>query len=478
MATSDDPKRPEDLTRRDVMKLGAATGAAVTAVAAAAKVAAGPAILKVRADNNQVKYGMIGTGSRGTYLLGHLTKVDNGHCVALCDVNQEALDKAAVAIGTNPKKYKDYRELLSDKDVDAVIIAVPLYLHFPITKDTLQAGKHTFCEKSLVFRPEEIHALRALAAEHSKQTLQVGLQRRYSKYYQALKAMVDNGDLGEVTHIHAQWHRNPGWTMKDGGKSNPKNWRLFREYSGGLTAELASHQVDIADWIFGSRPDFVMGLGGLDTWHDGRDIYDNIQLIYSYPKGRKLIYSAITTNQHLPLLNSQRPEFGEVIMGTAGAVEITVGDGQKTMPTAAWFREPTPSTVSAGSKKTETKAGASFALAGPQKALPIKTPDTDAVSLLKEPFLVREPKLARLWLYNKGILTPEEDRNPVETELESFFNDSRSGAHPKADVEVGLADSTAVILSNLAMDENRRVYFNEIDKMGVDTKPATDVKTS
>ena len=478
MAISEDSKRPEDLTRRELMKLGATTGAVAAAVTTVATQASAPSILKARANNDQIKYGMIGTGSRGTYLLGHLTKVDNGHCVALCDLNQEALDKAAVAIGTNPKKYKDYRELLSDKDVEAVLIAVPLYEHFPITKDALQAGKQTFCEKSLVFKPEEVHALRALAAEHSKQTLQVGLQRRYSKYYQAVKNMIDKGDLGNVTHINAQWHRNPGWTMKDGGKSNPKNWRLFREFSGGLTAELASHQVDVADWFFGSHPEFVMGLGGLDTWKDGRDIYDNIQLIYSYPGGRKLVYTAITTNQHLPFLNSQRPEFGEVIMGTAGAVEITVGDGQKTMPTASWFLEPAPTTVSPAGTKTETKAGASFALAGPQRALPIKTPDTDATVLLKEPLLEREPKLAKLWLYNKGILTPEEDRNPVETELESFFHDAKSGARPKADVEVGLADSTAVILSNLAMDENRRVYFSEIEKMGVGTTPAAVAKTS
>jgi predicted dehydrogenase len=334
------------------------------------------------------------------------------------------------------------------------------------------AGKHTFCEKSLVFRPEELHALRTLAADHSKQTLQVGLQRRYSKYYQSVKDMITRGDLGTVTHIHAQWHRNPGWTMKDGGKNNPKNWRLFREYSGGLTAELASHQVDVADWFFGAHPEFVIGLGGLDSWHDGRDIFDNIQLIYGYPGGRKLIYSAISTNQHLPILGSRRPEFGEVIMGTAGAVEMTLGSDNN-LPTAAWFLEPTPTTVSSSSAKTETKAGASFLQAGPQRALPIKTPDTDYNVLKNEPLLEREPKFAKLWMYQKGILSPEEDVNPVDTELTSFLNDAKTGARPKADVEVGLADSTAVMLSNIAMYENRRVDFNEIEKMGLD-----DVKSA
>jgi predicted dehydrogenase len=459
----------DDLSRRDVMKLAGVTGAAAAAVTVAAK-AGGPSIIKVRADSSQIKYGIIGTGSRGTYLLGHLAKVDNGHCAAVCDLNQEAMDKAAGVIGTNPKKYHDYRELLSDKDVDAVVIAVPLYEHFPITRDALQAGKHTFCEKSLVFRPEEVHALRVLAAQHPKQILQVGLQRRYSKYFQATKDMVDKNVLGNVTHIHGMWHRNPGgslWVMRPGGKSNPKNWRLYRDFSGGLTAELASHHVDVADWMFGAHPEFVIGLGGLDTWKDGRDVFDNIQLIYQYPGGRKFTYSAISTNTHCPYLCSARPEFGMCIMGTAGAVEINVGDGQKTMPTALWYREPKATTVSSGAEKTKTEAGATFALAGPQKGLPILMPDYQ-VDKEKDSFVTREMKYARLWLYQKGVMIPEEDVNPVETELWSFFNDSMSGGHPRADLEVGLADSTAVILSNIAMDENRRVYFNEIENLGKD----------
>src|SRR5271154_2936629 len=276
-------------TRRDVVK-------------AAGEAAVAPAILTGRAASDQMKYGVIGLGGRGGYLLKHLTKVDNGHCSAICDLDDAKLDKASATIGTSPAKYKDYRELLADKNVEAVIIAVPLFEHFQVTKDTLAAGKHTFCEKSLVFKPEEVHALRALVPQYPKQVLQVGLQRRYSKFYQLAKEMVDKGLLGDVTHVHAQWHRNPGWVM------NGFNWRLFREYSGGLAAELASHQIDIADWMFGATPDSVLGVGGLDTWKDGRDVYDNIQLIYQYPNGRKLVYSAITTNSHCPYIDSSRPE--------------------------------------------------------------------------------------------------------------------------------------------------------------------------
>src|ERR1035438_960195 len=174
-------------TRRDVVK----AAGVVTAAVAVAGFERAPAILKVHAASDQMKYGVIGLGGRGGYLLKHLTKVDNGRCAAICDLDDAKLDKAAATIGTSPSKYKDYRELLADKNVEAVIIAVPLFAHYQITKDTLQAGKHTFCEKSLVFKPEEIQALRALAAQYPKQVLQVGLQRRYSKLYQLAKDIVD-----------------------------------------------------------------------------------------------------------------------------------------------------------------------------------------------------------------------------------------------------------------------------------------------
>jgi predicted dehydrogenase len=347
-----------------------------------------------------------------------------------------------------------------------VVITTPLYMHFPVTRDALLAGKHVFCEKSLVFRPEEVHALRALAEQRSKQVLQTGLQRRCSAFYKAAKQMVDKGMIGKVTHVQGQWHRNPGWTMKPNGKANPLNWRLFREFSGGLTAELASHQIDVADWMFGSHPQFVTGVGGLDYMKDGRDVYDHIQLIFSYPAGRRLTYTSISTNNHLPYFQDARTEFGEQIMGTDGTIQITVGaDAEPAL--GLWFYEPGPKVEKPGEKKKEEAkvAGATLATTGKgSRALPILLPDDQITN--NDSFLQRELKFARRWLYSKGVMLPEEDRNPVDVELESFLDAVRTGERPKADLEVGLEDSTAVILANLAMDEGRRVYFNEIDKMG------------
>jgi predicted dehydrogenase len=458
----------KDVTRRDILK----TAGAVTAVAAAVQGA--PAIQTVRAANDQVQFGMIGTGGRGTYLLKHLKGIDNGRCVALCDINETNLKHGFDEIGTNPKTFKDYRELLAAKDIDAVFVTVPLFVHFPLTRDALMAGKHVFCEKCLVFKPEEVHALRALAADHPKQTLQTGLQRRYSYFYQTVKQMVDKGILGDVHHIHAQWHRNlinepsNAWGMKPGGEKNIENWRVFRSMSGGYTAELMSHQGDIADWMFGSQPEFVMGLGSIDTLKDGRDVYDNIQLIMKYPKGQKFTYSSISTNQFLPYFNGQRAQMGEIIMGTEGTVEITVGFDAPNLPVAWWYREPPKKvTVTNAAEKKQEKfvAGATMVTGGGARGpIPIMTSDLEFTG--NESFLNREVKFARRWLTMKGVMVQEEQRNPVDIELESFFRNCRDGQRPKADIEVGMADSISVILSNLAMDEGRKVYFSEIEKMG------------
>ena len=120
---------------------------------------------------------------------------------------------------------------------------------------------------------------------------------------------------------------------------------------------------------------------------------------------------------------------------------------------------------------SSTAAGASYALGSSQRGLPIVMA-TDQLKIEgSDSFLKREMKFAQRWLYSKGVMVNDEDTNPVETELESFFNDCHTGGHPKADLEVGLRDSTAVMLSNVCMNEERRVFFKEIETMGREVTP-------
>jgi len=454
--------------RTDVNRREFVQGAAGLAGAAAIlpRLKAAPARPNVNSPNGTVSYGFIGPGSRGQQLLQHLSKIEAGRCIAMCDIYPENLKKGIHTVGGNPQPYHDYRELLARKDIDAVYIAVPLFNHYQLTKAALEAGKHVFCEKSVVFTPEEVHGLRALAAARPKQVIQVGLQRRYSQVYQTAKQMIEKGMLGRITHIHAQWHRNGDWRrpVKDKNLEEQINWRLYRKYSGGLSAELASHQIDIAEWVIGHPPASVVGVGGIDYWKDGRDIYDNIQLIYTYPKGEKLLYSSITTNAHMPFggLPGVR-EVGEVIMGDAGTIEISLDKGTGK---GMWYREANaPKYGQAGTAKENWTAGATVLELAGSRGFPILV-GNDLERSEQDSLVAKELKFARRWLYNKGILVPAELRDPVAVSLEDFLLCVRDNKQPKADLEVGLNDSIGVILSNLAMDEQRKVNFSEIDSMG------------
>jgi predicted dehydrogenase len=440
------------ITRRDAVKAVAAAPLAV-------------ALQSAQAANSQVGFGVIGSGARGRDLIACFNRIGSGRCIAVSDSNDTNLRSGIQLSVHKPQSCKDYRELLGRKEIEAVVVATPPHTHFAIVRDALLAGKHVFCENVLVFKPEEVHALRALADTRSEQIVQVGLERRYSKFYQTAKQMVSKGFLGEITNIQAQWHRNRDWVM-DPQKPKEANWPLLREFSGGLTSELASHQMDVADWMFNDTPEFVVGVGGLDWKRDGRDTYDNISLIFKYPGGQKFTYTAITSNKHLPMFRGERSGFGETIMGTEGTIEITLGTEQEPA-LGLWYFEPNPVKVSKAedAKEIARVAGSSMASSGRGlRVIPILL-ERDQING-DEPFLEREMKYARRWLYAKGIMVPQEVRNPMEVQLESFLECCREGKRPKAHLEAGLNNSSAVILANMAMDQNRRVAFTEFERLG------------
>jgi predicted dehydrogenase len=451
------------VNRRNFVK---AAGTATVAAAMLPRAKSAPLVRAAKAAGKQVTYGFIGPGSRGGRLLErHLRHIDIGHCAAICDIYEPNLQKAIDLFDGKPTPYTDYRKLLENKDIEAVFITTPLYLHYPIMVDALEAGKHVFCEKSLVFTPAEVIGLRELHAQRPNQVIQVGLQRRYSSFYHTAKQMIEQGVIGKITHIQAQWHRNSSWRrgVKDPAREDQINWRLYRKYSGGLCAELMSHQVDVADWMIGSTPKSVMGVGGIDYWKDGRDIFDNIQLIFEYPAGEKLQYSSIMTNRHIQGRRTPGDGCREVILGTDGAIEITLIPGGEGM----WFRDPMPEKMGDQQEAQQTwVAGATVAdRVGQGEGLPI-IPGAQDFSSGDAGFIEKEVQFAKRWLYNKGIMVPEENKDPEYKELESFLLDVRDGGKPKSDIEVGLNDSIAVILANHCMDEERKVYFSEIEQMG------------
>jgi len=425
-----------DVTRRDFLKT-----AAVVAAASALPNVGAPAILADPGPSDAVRFGMIGTGTEGCTLLKFLTTIPAGRCIATCDIYPPNLKKGVETIGTNPQTYEDYRQLLDRKDIDAVLICTPLNLHTRMVMDALAAGKHVFVEKSMFFKEEEGEQIRQAAAAHPKQVLQVGLQRRSSVLYNVAMEMIRKGALGKITFVRAHWHRNSDWRrpVPDPKFERLLNWRMYREYSGGLMAELASHQIDVANWAIGAEPLSVVGTGGIDYWKDGRETCDNVQVIFEYPGGQKLVFTSILSNGHYG--------FQEEIMGDQGTLEITIGKGM-------YYRENVAKT-STGAAKENWWAGATVSEQAAQKGIPIFPEKGNG----PEGFLDREWRYAKRWLASMGISEYEEPHDPWWSEMTNYFASIREGKPVVAPLELGEADALAVIYGNRAVDTGQKVFW-------------------
>jgi len=245
----------------------------------------------------RLRLGMIGTGSRGTGLASLIREMDGVELIACCDNIPEHLKNGMSFAAKGAKAYSDYRKLLEDKNIDAVIIATPLYTHYPIAVDALQAGKHIYLEKSMTYDiPQAVDLMKRV--NESKLIFQVGFQYRYYGLYHRVKEVIDQNWLGKISHFECQYNQNSSWRkpLADPKMERAINWRMYREYCGGPLSELCAHQIDMVNYIIGSHPLKVTGMGGVDYWKDGRDTYDNIRTIYDYPNGIKSTVTLVLSN--------------------------------------------------------------------------------------------------------------------------------------------------------------------------------------
>ena len=247
--------------------------------------------------NETINVGVIGTGDRGGGLIPFINQIHNMRVVACCDIIPFRLSSGLSKVEGKAKGYSDYKKMLEDKDVDAVLVATPFSTHSKIAIDALKAGKHVYGEKTMAKGYEGIAEL-VSAAEESNSIFQTGHQYHSSRLYSHVVDEIKNGKIGKITAFECQWNRNGNWRrpVPDPKWERMINWRMYREFSGGLLAELCSHQLDFANWVMGAMPEKVMGIGGIDYWKDGRETYDNIHLIYSYPEGVRASFTCLTSN--------------------------------------------------------------------------------------------------------------------------------------------------------------------------------------
>jgi predicted dehydrogenase len=279
----------------------------------------------------KINIGIIGCGDRGTGIMKMLMELPDRFAVtAICDVLDFRIENAKkINAATALKEYKDYRKLLDDKTVHAVVIAVTLSEHYHIAKDALLAGKHIYLEKTMTYAIDQALDLVKLAKARTGQVVQIGHQYRSTPLYFKVKEMIEKGYLGKITQIDSRWDRNWNWRrpVPAGYTDKQVNWRMYKEYSGGLPAELLSHQMDFVNWAFNTHPDEVLGSGGIDFYKDGRETYDNVQVILRYANESMIgNFGATCGNAHDGYIFK--------IKGTKGAVHLLMHDG-------VYFPEPT-----------------------------------------------------------------------------------------------------------------------------------------
>lgn len=250
--------------------------------------------------NQLIKVGVIGTGSRGSGLIRVINNVPQLRVVACCDVLPFRLQEAMRHASHEARGYSDYRALLDNQQVEAVIIATPLYLHAQMAVAALDAGKHVYCEKTMAYNQDQTFQLVNEARKHPDLMFQVGHQYHSSRLYHQIVKLIQNKQLGTVTGFACQWNRNGNWrrAVSDPTLEKIINWRMYRKYSGGLLAELSAHQIDFVNWVTGQNPLSVIGTGGIDYWQDGRETYDNVHVLFNYPQGIKASFTCTTANAH------------------------------------------------------------------------------------------------------------------------------------------------------------------------------------
>lgn len=258
-----------------------------------------PLIGKIVSASDTVQIGVVGTGKRGLGLINTIRSIPGLKVVACCDIIPENLSAAMEKAETNAKAYREYEELLADKDVDAVVIATPLYLHYPMAVDALSAGKHVYVEKSMAFTIQQSLDL-VKKVRNSELVFQVGFQYRNFELYHKIKEVIQAGWIGETYSFECQYNRNADWRypVNDPKLEKVINWRMYKDLCGGPLSELCAHQIDAVNYITDSHPTKAMGLGGIDYWKDGRETYDNVRTVYAYENGVKATYTSVLSNAY------------------------------------------------------------------------------------------------------------------------------------------------------------------------------------
>jgi predicted dehydrogenase len=312
------------MTRRRFLETSAALGFAASLTAEEKKTSA----------NEKLNLGIIGVGGQGMYSLGQIA---HENVVALCDVDSERED-VLKARKANPKAkfYQDFRRLLDQKGIDAVVVATPDHWHAIPSVAAMKAGMHLYCEKPLAHSVHEVRVMMQTAAE-TKCVTQMGTQIHAENNYRRVVEIVQTGVLGKVERVQVWCQRRPDHIKLARSKTAipagldydmwlgpaperpydraflPFHWRWLFDFGGGVLADMACHFMDLPHWALDLRtPTTVEASGGKKLGQGDYDVPDVLQVDYRYPaKGdRSAVHLTWYSGVPGPSLDSSSPFHG------------------------------------------------------------------------------------------------------------------------------------------------------------------------
>ena len=356
--------------------------------------------------NDRLAYGLIGAGGRGRYLNQNFQKL-GAQCVAIAEVYEPHLEEARKdAAGAKP--YVDYRELLAQPGLDAVVVASPDHQHAPMLYAALEAKKDVYLEKPMSHSIEQSQEM-IQAVRRTKQIVQIGMQRRSAPSVIKAKELLDSGILGRITMAKPMWNWNvskplnnsplPGkldWKRFLGSAKERdlepmrfRSWRYFWDYSGGNMTDQGTHLMDVVQWFTNSGPVRSAISYGQLAKNTGSEVPDVFCAVFEYEK--------LMATWTLNYCNSYDNDWSIQFQGDEATMIIN-NAGYRI------WKEPVP-------KNPE----------------PIQT--------MAAPI-------------------------PIETHIQNFLDCVRSRHEPNAPVEVGASAVSAPHLANLAYHQDRRVRLN------------------
>jgi predicted dehydrogenase len=324
----------QNLSRRQFQKSAASTFAVSAATALSSARAAG--------SGDRVRLGFIGVANRGSQLMKAFAEHDDCETVALCDVDSDALSKAAAKVDQKTFQTGDFRELITRDDIDAVVIATPDHWHAIQCISACAAGKDVYVEKPLSVTIHEGREMVKAARKYNR-VVQVGTHRRSSPEYAELATRVQDGLLGKVCMSRAYRLSNMApsgigklptttppehldWDMWVGPRAEqayqdniaPYKFRWWQDYSSQM-GNWGVHYLDAIRWCTGDEaPSSISAMGGRFAVDDDRTIPDTMEVTFQFPSGRMAVFGMYETSS-----NSMIPTGDVELRGTLGTAFLS-----------------------------------------------------------------------------------------------------------------------------------------------------------